>query len=180
MERALLSCPDMHTRSARLSVLLALVLAVVAGCGSAGGGDGGDGGGVCFSPTQGRPADVVGVVDSHGCPCDERRDQPVCVTLNGPDYALVCIQGRWQRVEDGPCAPLPPDAGPDIRRTDGAPPGDGPASDALGDGPAASGECNRQACEAHSGYRCWVSDGDASASEACCRPNDAGALECLP
>jgi hypothetical protein len=171
----------MHTRSvARIPAVLALLFAVLTGCGSGDGGGTGDGGAVCFSPSQGRPADLVGTVDSHGCACDESKDKPVCVTLNGPDYGLACIQGHWQRVEDGPCSPLLPDAGSDLSSNDGTPPGDTQTSEGPDTGSALSDECNRQACEAHPGYGCRYSDGDASASEACCKPNDAGALECLP
>jgi hypothetical protein len=72
---------------------------------------------------------------------------------------------------------IPSDASADV-----APADSGQTPDDAGrDGSSAeTGGCDRQACEAHAGYNCWASDGDASASEACCRRGDAGALECLP
>ena len=52
----------------------------------------------CFSPTQ----NVDGAYQSgaHGCACDAATDEDVCVD----GAALVCNDGRWIAVEDGPCS----------------------------------------------------------------------------
>lgn len=62
-----------------------------------GGGVGGEGGG-CFSPTQNLSSAYDG--ESEGCPCDED-DHSRCIE----GVALICDEGTWQAVEDGPCSP---------------------------------------------------------------------------
>lgn len=66
-----------------------------------GGGAGSDGGnGWCYSPTQN--AERAYEEGAKGCACTEE-DPDQCV---GP-AALVCLEGHWLAVEDGPCAPEP-------------------------------------------------------------------------
>ncbi len=81
---------------------LALGMMLVAGCG------GTDAEGDCYSPTQNLTrAYEDGAV---GCACTEGEDEGVCVSEapgSNRKVALVCSQGRWQAVEDGPCAPKP-------------------------------------------------------------------------
>jgi hypothetical protein len=69
----------------------------------------------CYSPTQGHPSPYDSQRTAVGCPCDEARDQPICVREKGPEYGLFCYNGRWQSVVDGPCQPPSPlpDAGAD-------------------------------------------------------------------
>jgi len=58
----------------------------------------------CFSPTS-HPELAVEDPDA-GCACDAKEpDQCVRTQHEGRpwDVALVCAQGRWQSVEDGPC-----------------------------------------------------------------------------
>jgi hypothetical protein len=87
-------------------------------------GDDGDGA-ACYSPTQG----LASPYDNHhlamGCACDPAKDQGICVTTKGPAYGLMCFQGHWQSVIDGPCLPPSPliDAGADTA----------PAQDAAAD-----------------------------------------------
>ncbi len=51
----------------------------------------------CYSPTQN--ADTAYEPDAEGCACDADQ-QGVCVG----DAAMVCQDGSWQAVQDGPCA----------------------------------------------------------------------------
>ncbi|WP_437905524.1 hypothetical protein WME95_45785 [Sorangium sp. So ce327] len=61
---------------------------------------------VCFSPTQN--LDTAYEPGSVGCACTDA-DEDVCVDdSTGRGVALVCNDGRWDAVEDGPCAPVPP------------------------------------------------------------------------
>ena len=67
-------------------------------------GEGGQGLGDCFAP-QHQPE--LGLEQgSVGCPCEA--DPPECVRTehdNRPwDVALVCTNGTWESVEDGPCS----------------------------------------------------------------------------
>jgi hypothetical protein len=57
--------------------------------------------GSCFSPTQNlEQAYDMGAV---GCPCSAL-DEDVCVSdSNNRDVALICDEGVWQAVQDGPC-----------------------------------------------------------------------------
>jgi hypothetical protein len=58
----------------------------------------------CFSPTQNLRNAYDD--DATGCPCSDEED--MCVpTEDGGDVALVCDEGKWLAVEDGPCFPLP-------------------------------------------------------------------------
>jgi hypothetical protein len=96
----------MPTRIFRL-LLLVLPASFVA----CGGGDGA----ACYSPTQGSPSPYDSQRTAVGCPCDEAKDQPICVRDDGPAYGLFCLKGRWQSIIDGPCQPPSPlpDAGAD-------------------------------------------------------------------
>ena len=59
-------------------------------------------GALCYSPTSDlTSAYQPGAV---GCACNPAVDQDVCVQGIG----LMCMNGRWQAVNDGPCMPLPP------------------------------------------------------------------------
>jgi len=62
----------------------------------------------CFSPSQ-TPELGLDEPDA-GCACDD--DEGVCVptTYQGRAWnvALICVDGRWHSVEDGPCAPTVP------------------------------------------------------------------------
>jgi hypothetical protein len=53
----------------------------------------------CYSPTQN--AEKAYDQGAVGCSCDDAVDQDVCVS----GAALVCENGRWQAVIDGPCLP---------------------------------------------------------------------------
>lgn len=53
----------------------------------------------CFSPTQG--LSWAYDAGSEGCPCSEDLDRDRCIDGVG----LVCEEGSWHAVEDGPCAP---------------------------------------------------------------------------
>lgn len=53
----------------------------------------------CYSPTQN--TDTAYDQDAQGCPCDEN-DEDVCIG----GVALICEQGSWRAVEDGPCEPM--------------------------------------------------------------------------
>jgi hypothetical protein len=81
---------------------IAVLLGCVPACG-----DGGAGA-LCYSPTSNlSTAYQPGAV---GCSCNPATDRDVC--LQG--VALICRDGRWHAVEDGPCMPqFPGDAGPD-------------------------------------------------------------------
>jgi hypothetical protein len=56
---------------------------------------------ICFSPTQ-YPTSAYdqGAV---GCACDPEVDEDMCVAA----VALICYDGRWRGVQDGPCLPPP-------------------------------------------------------------------------
>ena len=75
-----------------------------------GGFDGGtDGGEIdCYSPDA--PALALGA-EGPGCVCDAEVEASACVgvPVNGNlhQIAMVCENGRWQTVEDGPCEPGP-------------------------------------------------------------------------
>jgi len=67
----------------------------------------------CFSPSQ-SPALSLDEPNA-GCPCSGSAGVCVRTEYDGRpwDVALVCEGGRWQGVEDGPCAPsLPNPANP--------------------------------------------------------------------
>ncbi len=51
----------------------------------------------CYSPTQNLGSAYAD--GAEGCPCDEGS---VC----DPPAALICQDGKWQAVEDGPCFPM--------------------------------------------------------------------------
>jgi hypothetical protein len=53
----------------------------------------------CYSPTQN--TDTAYDPGAQGCPCDDGAED-VCVM----NVALICEQGYWQAVEDGPCQPM--------------------------------------------------------------------------
>jgi hypothetical protein len=54
----------------------------------------------CFSPEQN--LDLAGQPGAVGCPCSSE-DRGQCVS----GVALVCSEGRWESVVDGPCFPGP-------------------------------------------------------------------------
>ena len=56
----------------------------------------------CYSPTQ----NVKHAYDegAHGCACDASKEPDVCVD----GAALVCSNGTWHAVYDGPCMPPRP------------------------------------------------------------------------
>jgi len=62
------------------------------------GGEGGMGQSDCYSPAE--PDDAV-EHGAQGCTCNGYEDKSVCV---GP-AALICSEGKWISVEDGPCFP---------------------------------------------------------------------------
>jgi hypothetical protein len=79
--------------------------------GACAGGNGGTQIGSCFSPTQ-SPELAIDAPDA-GCGCSgEEADQCVSTRYQGRawDVALVCSEGRWRSVEDGPCFPGQPSA----------------------------------------------------------------------
>ena len=42
-----------------------------------------------------------------GCPCDEKNDNDTCIKdSNDHLVALMCEDGVWVAVEDGPCMPV--------------------------------------------------------------------------
>jgi hypothetical protein len=56
----------------------------------------------CFSPSQN--LDSAYQPGSAGCACRSGVDQGVCVPdSTGRRVALVCSNGTWTAVEDGPC-----------------------------------------------------------------------------
>jgi hypothetical protein len=60
----------------------------------------------CFSPS--RNLENAYLSGSEGCPCNELNDRDTCVEDNdGKKVALVCENGFWVAVEDGPCMKLP-------------------------------------------------------------------------
>ncbi|HEX2669345.1 MAG TPA: hypothetical protein VHM25_00660, partial [Polyangiaceae bacterium] len=67
-------------------------------------GGGGGGGQQCFDPINN--PELALDPDAQGCPCSSGE---TCVTVqdgNRPhDLALICLGGRWQSAEDGPCYP---------------------------------------------------------------------------
>jgi hypothetical protein len=60
----------------------------------------------CFGP--GRDLELATQADVRGCAC-EPDSRPVCESDTlGRRVGLVCSQGSWVSVEDGPCAKAPP------------------------------------------------------------------------
>jgi hypothetical protein len=56
----------------------------------------------CFAPN--RNLDMAYTRDAVGCACRPEVDKDVCVPdSTGRLVALICKQGRWISVEDGPC-----------------------------------------------------------------------------
>jgi hypothetical protein len=66
------------------------------------GSDAGGAAGDCYSPTQNTSTAYQS--GSHGCPCDPTAAQGVCIG----GTALVCSNGKWAAVQDGPCWIEPP------------------------------------------------------------------------
>jgi hypothetical protein len=96
----------------------------------------------CYSPTQN--ADRAYEPGSEGCPCDDG-DQDVCIE----GVALICEQGFWRAVEDGPCEPMvDPCAAQDVAMVGGCE-------------PAPVYFWNGSACVGQSGCSCEGSDCDA-------------------
>lgn len=106
-------------RASLVAVSLVAVASLAAGCSS----ESSDA--TCYSPSQN--LDQAYVAGSRGCGCSSGA---VCVPdSTGRKVALVCENGAWQAVEDGPCMqgpPLPGDAGGDAAdaRADGEGQGD--------------------------------------------------------
>lgn len=90
-------------------ILIATALALAPACSSSNSKS-------CYSPT----ANVASVFDpgAVGCGCNPALDQPVCVRSETVGYVgLLCGEGRWRAVYDGPCmvqkdAGSPPDGVP--------------------------------------------------------------------
>ena len=82
-------------------------LALTAACAQEDGGPsiGGSQPGTCFSPTQ-SPELALDEPDA-GCVCSDEESQCVSTRYQGRawDVALICAEGRWRSVEDGPCYP---------------------------------------------------------------------------
>ena len=58
----------------------------------------------CYSPYQN--LEFAYLSGAEGCSCNEQSDSDTCVTDNdGRNVALICINGKWEAVEDGPCWP---------------------------------------------------------------------------
>jgi hypothetical protein len=73
---------------------LCVILPCSTGCGDSGSE-------ACHSPSSNlSSADKPGAL---GCACNPSVDQDVCIQGKG----LMCTNGRWQAVIDGPCMPLP-------------------------------------------------------------------------
>jgi Kazal-type serine protease inhibitor domain len=68
---------------------------------SGGGGDKDAGPSECYSPTS--HLELAYDDDAIGCAC-RASDDAICID----GVALICTDGRWQAVEDGPCQPEPP------------------------------------------------------------------------
>jgi hypothetical protein len=85
-------------------------LAMTGACAQGQGGPpiGGSQPGTCFSPTQ-SPELALDEPDA-GCSCSDEESQCVSTRYQGRawDVALICTQGRWRSVEDGPCFPTRP------------------------------------------------------------------------
>lgn len=65
----------------------------------------------CYSPTQ--RVETAYQPQSHGCACAAETEPGVCVKtqIDGRDHSvgLMCIEGKWKSVVDGPCMPpMPP------------------------------------------------------------------------
>ena len=60
----------------------------------------------CYSPT--RNLDHAYEPDAVGCRCRPDSESVCVADSTGAEVGLVCDEGRWQAVEDGPCAPEPP------------------------------------------------------------------------
>jgi hypothetical protein len=56
----------------------------------------------CYSPTMNLATAYE--PSAKGCACDADQDADICVK----NVALICENGTWQAVEDGPCAPQGP------------------------------------------------------------------------
>jgi hypothetical protein len=65
------------------------------------------GGGGCFSPDDNPELSLE--PDSQGCACSEGTDQCLAIPEGGGLHlvGMVCREGRWSVVEDGPCEPGP-------------------------------------------------------------------------
>jgi hypothetical protein len=60
----------------------------------------------CYSPCQN--LETAYLNGSEGCLCDEQSDKDTCIEDgNGVNVALMCEEGVWVAVEDGPCMPVP-------------------------------------------------------------------------
>ena len=56
----------------------------------------------CFSPTSN--LEIAYTENAIGCDCDSDIDEDICVSDGtGKKVALVCSEGKWIAVEDGPC-----------------------------------------------------------------------------
>ncbi len=60
----------------------------------------------CYSPTQN--LDWAYDDGAEGCACDEGSAGQCVADSQGRNVALVCEDGRWLAVEDGPCSPPGP------------------------------------------------------------------------
>jgi hypothetical protein len=63
---------------------------------------------VCYSPTMNQTLASQRLTDRtiniQGCSCVKGQDADQCVPLpDGGKVALVCFDGRWMAVVDGPC-----------------------------------------------------------------------------
>jgi len=59
----------------------------------------------CYSPTQN--LETAYLNGSEGCPCDEKNDNDTCIKDSNDNLvALMCEDGVWVAVEDGPCMPV--------------------------------------------------------------------------
>lgn len=60
---------------------------------------------LCYSPKQNLATAYES--GSEGCPCDPAREQATCATYDEAgrphQVALLCVNGRWAAVNDGPC-----------------------------------------------------------------------------
>ena len=58
----------------------------------------------CYSPSQN--LEMAYEDGAQGCACDVQNDQDVCIKdKSGREVALICENGKWIAVEDGPCMP---------------------------------------------------------------------------
>lgn len=110
----------------RLALLLVAPLSLLAACSS-------DKNQACYSPN----ANLSSAYENgaKGCACKTGADQEVCVK----GVALICQNGHWQAVMDGPCMPSVPDSG--IRPDGPLPAADGGNLDqAVADAPERDGD----------------------------------------